>query len=723
MKNITYPLIPWKYTTFHGGYTFLVYAKSVSVTAPKKLLNNLITLCDGDTLLEEVVQKIAVEWNKELVLELIEVLTKEKVIIDVTESPALILKTTLEVNPPLLNMSYSDITRFSIQRLQELQKTIVSVDGTKPADTYLSKLLRARKSTRDITKGMTLDEMVNVLWSAYGVTSSQELEECTTYSRTVGSAGGLYPLNLYIALNETIGIFLPGIYRVGFGITGIGLTFQSNFSEKFYQSFKDPILAFSGSALVFVCGDTSLQTPKYGNKTPHFLSIETGMVCQNIHLSAIENDLATVQFGGYEHDLLKDALELDDTQFILGVVILGKTASDKAISIQNVTFNFLERKISDNFILPFSLVTSHLSHDVSMISSGKDIDPLLAIKKSVSEMIEWNSCSSGRLLSMQYDKDLCLDPRTIQAFTSMQYDEQSFPLHVFDENQMYEWISAQNLKTHEQKNILADLVQYPYISNTRYAFANSSGCAAHPIKERAIEHAIHELVERDAFMVGWLNKITPSTLAEPMIPDYCKKARNMLSLQGFKTLFKFYNFGIAPVAVVIIENQIGFQTIATACKNLFSEALCVALDEALTSVYFWYHRGNSSESIQPEDVHNPQDHEVLYRQKKYRAMSDFLSQETKPMFLEGNYPQATEVLYKKGYNIWLIDRSVSQREIQRFEDLYVVQCIVPGLVPITFDYHCEPCGLDRIYSAPIESGYLSEKNSFSNLNRFPHPFN
>lgn len=53
-------------------------------------------------------------------------------------------------------------------------------------------------------------------------------------------------------------------------------------------------------------------------------------------------------------------------------------------------------------------------------------------------------------------------------------------------------------------------------------------------------------------------------------------------------------------------------------------------------------------------------------------------------------------------------------------NLFIVKTFVTGLVPISFGYREEPCGMQRIYEVPVTLGFRSDPIRYDELNRFPH---
>ena len=96
-------------------------------------------------------------------------------------------------------------------------KVVATIELPKPAldsEFSIEKVLHARRSVRSYTKDpVTIEEVSQLLWAAYGITYTREgLPEFIRGGfKTAPSAGARYPLELYIVAGDVKGL-LPGIY-------------------------------------------------------------------------------------------------------------------------------------------------------------------------------------------------------------------------------------------------------------------------------------------------------------------------------------------------------------------------------------------------------------------------------------------------------------------------------------------------------------------------------
>jgi ribosomal protein S12 methylthiotransferase accessory factor len=386
------------------------------------------------------------------------------------------------------------------------------------------------------------------------------------------------------------------------------------------------------------------------------------------------------------------------------------------------------------YTLPFNLAFARLP----MVSSGNDdwacgrsLDPFVAYAKACAEAQEWGACSIAHgLITKDIDSLMkAITPESIVAFHSEQYASPNFPFSPFDTENMYEWKEAANIMTGETCYVLADCIYFPYYPKyPRYASANSSGAAAYPTKTGAIERGVLELVERDAFMIVWLNRLVMPSIHISSLPDTIQYRIQKLEEVGFKVRVKDLTLDLAPVVLIFVQNENLYYTTCSACSSFdITEAMDHALMEVEAAVYCRL-SFDSSEPIFPEDVRMTQDHGKIYEQECFFCKADFFQES---LFLKNfgeigkgsclNWEMLLERFTEQQRNILVVNLENPKIDDMQ-SDLYIVKTFVTGLVPISFGYMEEPCGMRRIYEIPVSLGLLSASLCYNDLNRFPHPY-
>jgi len=468
-----------------------------------------------------------------------------------------------------------------------------------------------------------------------------------------------------------------------------------------------------------------------------YVPLEAGHIAQNIHLSAAENKVGTVEVGGFLGEPMKKALRLPKGFWPLTTILFGqpkvsttaKPAKRGALDVRWAP------PTANQYELPFSMVFARPKGKVSRDwSCGRAKDPQLALTKAVSEVYEWQAC--GRLpkdlvrTSLE-ELDGAIDPRSIVSYHGRQYQDKRFPLKPFDGRRRYSWAKGRNILSGETAYVLADCVYFPYAPRTpRYTMANSSGTAARFDKDEAIQHATLELIERDAFMVVWLNRLQMPSILVKSLPGFVQKRVKVLERAGFRVIVKNFTLDLAPVIFVFVQNERLTTTICAACSS-FDTLLAVdhAMEEAEAAAYCRL-KNQKVESIRPREVHRTYHHGDLYGQRHYFQRANFLAEGGLMMKFADvantnkvprTWNEFLEHLKTAGFPLLTISLQPGN-QFSDFQIPKVEKVFIPGIIPMSFGYGLEPCGMERIYTLPVQLGYRTAPLEYRELTKFPHPY-
>jgi SagB-type dehydrogenase family enzyme len=161
----------------------------------------------------------------------------------------------------------------------------------------LEETLARRRSVREVSEQpLTLDEIGQLMWATQGITSS-------VGQRTAPSAGGLYPLEVYVVTRDGVYHYQP----------------QNHTMEMMLAGDRRPVLyeaslqqnAVRDAPAVFVIAAVYAHTSqKYGDRTERYVHLEAGHAAQNLLLQAVALDLGGVTIGAFEDDKVKQVLAL-----------------------------------------------------------------------------------------------------------------------------------------------------------------------------------------------------------------------------------------------------------------------------------------------------------------------------------------------------------------------------------------------------------------------------
>lgn len=704
---------------------FNTYSREVIVEAPGIVIGQIVNLCDGSNRFKDIVDTLATNWDRESVSNLIEDLFQKQVIVDGRSLEGGFWEVVTNPMRFSTNVSNDQVTQL-VKRAKERHREEIPEKFYQPSRSSFSKIIEDRKSVRSFSGELvSLQTVIDLLWVAYGECLDRNGRE----HRTVPSAGALYPLMIHIGLFAKTGDLETGVYRVLYGQDGsLGFKLISSDILRFARSFLNPAGIQRGvHGVVVISGSFLVSNQKYGNRSMLYVPLEAGHSAQNVLLEASRQNVATLEIGGFVDELLSKSLGLPIGYRPLTLVAFGKetneTEPDKTTLMEVDWAIPMARGYNPDFAIASARLVGRRSW-----SHGRDPSPEIALKKAVSEAKEWAACGCISDLTHATYKELdnAIDPREIIRFHPNQYRSTKFPFGKFCETTKYGWTKGIDLDGKEFY-VLADHVYFPYFPETPYyCYSNSSGCAAHPDKQTAIEIGTLELVERDAFVNSYLCKLDMPIVSENTLPFSIQKRIQDLQSVGFRVWVVDHSLDLAPVAFVMAQNMEFHFTTCASCSSFDVEyAVSHALTEVEASVLHRLQSGGP-DKIKPSDVVWPNDHGRLYGQRQYFQKADFLfGSQREVSFQEiGNCSAHTwagllDRFRSAGWKHLVVPLELSD-DYGGNGNLNIARAIVPGIVQMTFGYRQEPAGMMRIYD--IAKRFGKGEMSYRQLTKFPHPF-
>lgn len=168
-----------------------------------------------------------------------------------------------------------------------------------------------RRSIRDYKdEPLTLEEVSQLLWSAGGET----IDGITGATRAYPSAGGIYPLEIYLVAGEVEGL-ASGIYLYKWRDHTIGLVKEGDFRKQLmWAALGQRMVADAPISLVFTAV-YSRTTRRYGRRGEiRYVPMDMGGAGQNVHLQAEALGLGTVIIGAFGDEAVKKVLGVKDEE-------------------------------------------------------------------------------------------------------------------------------------------------------------------------------------------------------------------------------------------------------------------------------------------------------------------------------------------------------------------------------------------------------------------------
>jgi SagB-type dehydrogenase family enzyme len=219
------------------------------------------------------------------------------------------------------------------------QRLAIGLPGPDFPDVSLESAIRNRRSRRRFGgTALTLQELSTLLYATYGL--NVRSDEATgdfagavspPSGRVVPSAGGLYPLDIYVVVFNVEGV-TPGTYHyepfdhtledLGTGDPGARVAAALVAPEEF--GVLPPEEVNDCGALVVIAAAFWRSRFKYGSRAYRFTLLEAGHAAQNLLLLGEAHALAAFPIGGFYDRQVDELLGLDSiNESVLYVVVVG----------------------------------------------------------------------------------------------------------------------------------------------------------------------------------------------------------------------------------------------------------------------------------------------------------------------------------------------------------------------------------------------------------------
>ena len=175
----------------------------------------------------------------------------------------------------------------------------------------LEKAIGNRESVRSFTKqALSLDHIGQILWAGQGLRGSAS-------HRNVPSAGALYPLELYLVIEEGVYHYVPKGHRMEPHVEGDIRFSLSN------AALGQEFIAQAPATFLLTAVFSRIET-KYGKeRSPQYIYLEAGHVAQNILLQATALGLAGVPVGAFHEKHVSEVLQLPGEHYPVYLIPIG----------------------------------------------------------------------------------------------------------------------------------------------------------------------------------------------------------------------------------------------------------------------------------------------------------------------------------------------------------------------------------------------------------------
>lgn len=296
------------------------------------------------------------------------------------------------------------------------------------------------------------------------------------------------------------------------------------------------------------------------------------------------------------------------------------------------------------------------------------------------------------------------------------------------QEEKHRWIATRSLVTNNRVLIPAQCVYVPFSADVSICESSSLGAAAGPTRAFACEGAVHELVERECFAIGYLAKLEFPRL------DFTAATGGVARLHGaleanfpeVHVLDATLDHPFATYIVLVIDpDRSPVVTVGLGChanpRAALREALLEATQSATQGVF-----AEGIQSLRGSGRSLKERADVWTESAALSALDHWRkSDETVEPPTTGSVPRERAlrefIQYLEANGLDCLITDVTSPDLA-VTGLHAVRAVVPAFhQPSLVDTAPSSTG-ERLYQLPVTTGYLSESPRASDLNDVPHPF-
>lgn len=395
---------------------------------------------------------------------------------------------------------------------------------------------------------------------------------------------------------------------------------------------------------------------------------------------------------------------------------------------------------------PITLQSGKERHFGGANGIGTDFNYNDAAYKAVAELIERYSLAvydTNKFISGSYNQlreQNAINPKLFFGFSEHQMlNDECKNKHMFDNDTKFKWMLAQSLYSAKEYLVPAQLVymtyDYSHEEEPIIRQTTTNGAAAGSSWAMAAYRAICETIERDAFMIFWLNKISPpkfdlNTFMNPQLQHLlgqCKKLKIDLHLLDITT-----DIEIPTILAIIVDPlATGRMVNVTACTDInLEEAALHATIECLRMGIMRKPtmKEKKQTNLSSEIPRTINERRTYWKDNSLMPNLLFLLKGPLKTFQKNNhytnsYDQKLKILRKKlkeqSIDVYLADVSTY---FAKKGGLIILMSLIPNLYPLYLDEEYRYLGIERLYEVPRKMGYSQKEMTEDDFNLTPHPF-
>jgi ribosomal protein S12 methylthiotransferase accessory factor len=326
-----------------------------------------------------------------------------------------------------------------------------------------------------------------------------------------------------------------------------------------------------------------------------------------------------------------------------------------------------------------------------------------------------------------------VSPERFALFSARQYADSGFPYRPFTAQTRVAWVEGRTLPRDGPVFLPAELVYLGWSAqgeDRRIAYSTSNGLACAEDEDGAIAAALFEVLERDAFMIVWSNRLS-LPLVDPLAID--RRLREPFDRTGLEfAAVDLSGIHSVPTVLGVVRARPPFPG-AVGVGAAAAATLERAWWKALAEAFAVRSAGAKLALIAgqgPGEVESFNDHILHYADHAHAAATAFLDASVERSDARSirklepsSSPELVEVLCGRveaaGSSAYAVD--VTSPDVAELE-LKVMRVIAPELCPLDASHSARFLGGRRLYDAAAALGLREAVIAEDEINPDPHPF-
>ncbi|HUK85135.1 MAG TPA: SagB/ThcOx family dehydrogenase [Candidatus Acidoferrum sp.] len=189
-------------------------------------------------------------------------------------------------------------------------KTVKLPSELKETTAAFTEIIQRRKSTRAFsTQPLTKSDLAFLLWVSTGI---QRIEHGYEF-RMAPSAGALYPVETYVAVNHIEGLD-KGIYHYNIKDHSLEEVKAGNFGDALAHAALDQTICAIAPVVIIWSAVFNRSKWKYSQRAYRYIYLDAGHIAQNLTLAATSISCGSCQVGAFFDDEINSILALDGAE-------------------------------------------------------------------------------------------------------------------------------------------------------------------------------------------------------------------------------------------------------------------------------------------------------------------------------------------------------------------------------------------------------------------------